>query len=122
MTLRSKLTAFAFLTFSGVCLTSVASHAASFNCRYAKLPAEVAICRDSVLHQLDQDMSDSFYYLRPQLSGSTLSRLNRTQRSFISRRNACGSNASCLEGAYNTRIEAICNIAQDNDIECYETN
>ena len=122
MSLRSKFTTSAFLTFSVVCLCSTVTHAASFNCRYAKLPAEVAICRDPVLHQLDQDMSDSFFYLRPLLSGSSLSRLNRTQRSFISRRNACGSNASCLESVYSVRIEAICSIAQDNDIECYETN
>ena len=122
MSLLLKFSASALVVFSVVSLTSAASQAASFNCRYAKLPAEVAVCQNEDLQTLDQDMSDSFFYYRPLLEGSALSKLNRGQRSFISRRNACGSNASCLENVYHARLIAMCNIAQDNDIECYETS
>ena len=122
MSVFSKFTTSALLTFLLVCLTSTASQAASFNCRYAKLPAEVAICQNEDLQTLDQDMSDSFFYYRPLLEGRALTKLNRSQRSFISRRNSCGSNTSCLENVYNARITAMCDIAEDNDIECYETS
>ena len=40
------------------------TEAQSFNCRYAKTPDEVLICRDSGLAQLDEQMASVFFSVR----------------------------------------------------------
>lgn len=82
---------------------SVPASAQSFNCRYAKLPTEVAICQNHELGRLDQKMASLFYglprHLRVELKGS--------QARWLRRRNACGYNFDCIERAYRRRIRFL---------------
>jgi uncharacterized protein len=83
------------------------AQAASFNCRYAKLPAEVAICDDAELEQLDEDMSRIYFRILEVAEGADRAELKRTQRRFIAKRNACGYNDGCIARAYERRIEFL---------------
>jgi len=47
------------LALAGLLLVQSA-HAQGFNCRYARTPDEIAICRDARLSQLDERLSYGF--------------------------------------------------------------
>lgn len=79
-------------------------HAQSFNCRYAKLPAEVAICKNPYLGDLDEQMASIYFSVRRQLYGNARKQLERDQKYWLKGRNRCGYNAPCIEDAYNRRI------------------
>lgn len=113
LTVLSIMLATAFINISS-------ANAASFNCRYAKSPTEVAICQDDDLQALDERMAKDYFTLGPLLPRAERARLKRTQSSFIIRRNACGYNSDCINAAYEARIAKICSIADDNDLDCDE--
>jgi uncharacterized protein len=92
--------------------------AASFNCDFAKLPSELAICRDASLGALDEQMADSFYKIRQQLPADGRKRLKDGQKDFISRRDFCGTDGDCIAGMYSERIETLCTLATDFGVEC----
>jgi uncharacterized protein len=94
--------------------------AASFNCRYAKLPAEVAVCQSDDLEALDERMASIYFTLKRLLPGDGRVQLKRGQNAFIARRNGCGYGAGCIERAYENRISRMCNLANDYDLDCDE--
>ena len=96
------------------------AQAASFNCAYAKLPVEVAICQDSDLESLDERMANYFFKLRELLPRSAIARLRREQNSFIARRNHCGYNGDCISNAYENRIARMCRTANVYGLDCDE--
>jgi uncharacterized protein len=84
----------------------------AFNCRYAKLPVEVAICDSSYLSSLDRRMSRTYYrvmnsqfvkYEDPALGRQ----IKRTHRRWIARRNACGYNEGCIARRYENYIPEL---------------
>jgi uncharacterized protein len=84
----------------------------AFNCRYAKLPVEVAICDSSYLSSLDRRMSRTYYrvinsqfvkYEAPSLGRQ----IKRTHRRWIARRNACGYNEGCIARRYENYIPEL---------------
>lgn len=99
---------------------SAAVEAASFNCRYAKLPAEVAICQDDELHGLDERMASVYFTLRRLLPYDGRAELKGGQNAFIARRNACGYDTDCVARSYRIRIKRMCRLANDYDLDCDE--
>ena len=84
----------------------------AFNCRYAKLAVEIAICDSSYLSSLDRRMSRTYYrvmnsqwvkYEDPALGR----RIKRTHRRWIARRNACGYNEGCIARRYENYIPEL---------------
>jgi uncharacterized protein len=79
--------------------------AQSFNCRYAKKSAEVAICKYENLGRLDEEMASLYYGL----SEDEQEEINPSQARWLRRRNACGFNYDCIEEAYRRRILFLSN-------------
>ncbi len=96
------------------------ANAASFNCRYARLPAEVAICQDGDLGVMDEGMANNYFKIRRVLPAEGRVALKRGQNVFIARRNACGYNASCISRLYMRRINSMCRLADDYGYNCDE--
>lgn len=90
-----------FLFLLAAC--SVSAFAQSFNCRYAKLPAEVAICQSAELSALDSQMA-SLYFALP---SGVRDRLEGSQMRWLRQRNACGYNFDCIASAYRERIDFL---------------
>ncbi len=83
-----------------------------FNCRYAKLPVEVAICDSSYLSSLDRRMSRTYFrvmnsqyvkYEDPAFGRQ----IKRDHRRWISRRNACGYDEACIARRYENYIPEL---------------
>jgi uncharacterized protein len=113
--IRSICVAIAF-----VLLSLNGARAASFNCTFAKSPTEVAICRDASLGAMDEKMADTFFKLRQQLPKDGLQQLKSGQKDFMSRRNFCGTDGDCIEGMYAERMETLCNLANEFNLDCGE--
>lgn len=94
----------AFLTIFAI---NGSVQAASFNCGYAKLPAEVAICQSGELHSLDEKMAAKYYRLKRRMPRGAWSNVQDEQRRWIRRRNACGYDKYCLEDSYVYRIRSL---------------
>lgn len=78
--------------------------AASFDCKKAKAPDELAICANPDLSALDSEMGGLWfaYDQFPFLMGANGSRQDEA-RQFLDVRAACGADVSCLKGAYKVR-------------------
>ena len=81
--------------------------ATSFNCGYAKLPSEVAICQNVELGRLDEIMAEKYFTLKRRLSKINFRNLKNEQKRWQTRRNSCGYNRDCLEDSYVYRIRAL---------------
>lgn len=97
------MTRFLLTVSAFVLMTTGAVHAQSFNCRYAKLPVEVAICEDPELRDMDSRMSRLFYELSPYDRDGEAG----PQRRWLARRNDCGYNSDCIYRAYRRRIDQL---------------
>lgn len=81
---------------------SAAEAGPSFNCRYAKQPAEQAVCDYRGLSRMDRTMSKLYHKtMRKALDKNHLRRL---QRNWLSERNSCGYNPGCIRRAYRKQI------------------
>jgi uncharacterized protein len=83
------------------------SEAASFNCNYAKLPAEVAICQSPGLGELDEQMAQLYFGIVNYAPAWAASQIKSQQTRWLARRNACGYNDYCLTDAYQQRIGVL---------------
>ncbi len=79
----------------------------SFDCQKDHGEAEVAICGDSELIELDVELSAHYSRLLATLSGQTRSALITEERDWIRARNACRKDKFCLSQTYNIRIQAL---------------
>jgi uncharacterized protein len=70
----------------------------SFPCAKARHPAEIAVCNSALLAGLDVELNR--LYLRVKGNRSYAAR----QRAWVDQRNACGSNAACIEQRYREQI------------------
>lgn len=101
---------------SGLLIASVSLpvQAASFDCRRAVYPDEVAVCRHPGLSQLDTEMGALWYsYSKvPYAMGANGERQDGAH-AFLQRRSACGSDVACLRQVYRDRIRELkSNISQ----------
>ena len=83
------------------------SEAASFNCKFAKLPSEVAICQNGDLHLLDEKMATKYFKLKQVAKKSDWTLILQEQRKWQKRRNKCGYAADCIEDSYVYRMRAL---------------
>ena len=82
--------------------------AQDFNCRAASLASEKAICASQRLSQLDERMSHLYARLWNALEDDTAREgLRDFQLNFLSARDACGRNESCIRGGYLDQIEVL---------------
>ena len=100
------------LTFGAVAAAALALPTAAvaqhFNCRAASLASEKAICASQRLSQLDERMSHLYSSLWNALEDDTAREgLRDYQLNFLSARDACGRNESCIRGGYLDQIEVL---------------
>ena len=95
----------ALIAASAVC-TALASPAgaASFDCKKAAAPDEIAICANPDLSALDSEMGGLWfaYSQIPFLMGMSGNRQDEA-RAFLQGRAACGADVACLRNAYRQR-------------------
>lgn len=78
----------------------------SFNCRYARTGAEIAVCNDPSLARLDREMSGQFFRALSVARPGQRAMLQRTRRQFLRLRDSCGSEA-CVADSYRARMREI---------------
>jgi len=93
--------------FFALIITGNNASAASFNCRNAKLPSEVAICQNGELGRLDKIMARKYFRLKRNLPTRHWRELLAEQRRWLVRRNNCGYEVYCLEDSYVYRLRAL---------------
>ena len=91
-----------------ICLCHLTANAASYECAKASTNIERKICSNTQLSQLDDILAKIYKTLMSSLVGeSPKKELKNDQRNWIRERNLC-SNVSCIQDAYNSRIEELC--------------
>lgn len=85
-------------------LFSLAAQAASFDCAKASTPVEKAICAESRLSDLDEQLA--FSYKHTAETTVDIDSLRAGQRAWLKSRNQCRDNA-CLVNAYQQRIDEL---------------
>lgn len=95
----SALAAFAAIVSFG----PAPADAQSFDCAKARLPTEIAICDSRRLGRLDEEMA-SLYFGLPHYVRKDL---ERDQRRWLRRRNACRYDEQCIARSYRRRIEEL---------------
>ena len=87
------------------------TQAASFNCRYAKLPDEVAICQNPELSMMDEDLAAEYFgkldHYRSIGDWYTVRFLKTTQRQWLRWRHSCGYNADCIRRLIHHRMREL---------------
>ena len=110
--MRMRFTAPLFLGLLMTAQAANSAQAASFNCRRASTPDEIAICQTPQLSELDSVMA-MFYrslrrYTRRYNNAMGLQgQLKNGARAFLARRAACGANIPCLTSVYKERIQEL---------------
>ncbi|WP_249116874.1 hypothetical protein [Ciceribacter sp. L1K23] len=85
-----------------------AAPAASFDCAKTDLAAdEKVICEDRGLNDADVRMVTTFDLLSGLLAMGSRSTLQDDQVEWLSRRQACGSDAACIRAASDERMKAL---------------
>ena len=97
-------TVFAVMSLS---VATTDAEAQSFNCARASTPDEQAICQNSYLAGLDEQMSRLYSELRAYMSVPRKDALRNTQIAWLNSRKRCGYNEDCIAGHYNNRIAAL---------------
>ncbi len=103
-----------FIAVAALAWTMLAPQAAeagapSFNCSYARLPSEVAICQSGELGTLDSNMAGQYYSLMNDYAVPYRARqtIKREQINWLSGRNRCGYAFNCLQSSYWQRINRL---------------
>jgi uncharacterized protein len=89
-------------------VTGTSSLAASFDCTKASNLVESLICADALLSSLDDALSSNYRTMMgSNIGDGARDDLRTSQRRWLQERNRC-ENRECLIGAYQLRIDAIC--------------
>lgn len=83
---------------------------ASFNCNKASTCTENVICETPQLSSLDSRMDQLYYDMRADVNRRGARRILNSQRAWLDNRDACGCNANCLVGMYESRIQQFNNV------------
>lgn len=79
--------------------------AQSFECSNATLPAEIAICGNANLKNLDEQTSGMYFLiLGSGAPAATMDLVKTQQEKFLATRDACGADIDCLVSAYTDQI------------------
>ena len=79
----------------------------SFDCRKARSRDEKAICANPEIARLDSQMAKLYSKRRRSLRGAAGRKLTQSQRAWLGKRRACGSNVSCLKSVFQERIRQL---------------
>ena len=80
-------------------------HGPSFSCKAVSLPAEVAICADTELSDLDAQLAQQFS-AKVMATGSA-GAIRAEQLRWLQGRNACGADKRCLANSYRVRLQQL---------------
>jgi uncharacterized protein len=90
--------------------TSLLAQAASFDCAKAATFVEKEICTNAVLSRLDDALGDNYRLMKASDIGADAQAEQKArQKAWLGRRNSCTEYA-CIESAYRTRIDEICEV------------
>ena len=81
--------------------------AASFNCAFAGLPTEVAICNVPALGRADEAMAAQYLSLLDGAPPDVAGAIRGEQRDWLAHRNTCRYDAQCILRAYNERLDRL---------------
>ena len=81
------------------------SYSASFDCTKASSPFEKTICSNPALSGLDEQLAG--LYTKAKTSSTNPDQLKADQITWIKSARACGTDVSCIQQAYNSRIAAL---------------
>lgn len=82
-------------------------HAASFDCRKASAPDEVAVCDSRELSELDVKMATLYETITKLVGMGVRGDLQDQQRGFLRARGECGQSRGCIRKLYESRIHAL---------------
>jgi uncharacterized protein len=100
----APLAAVAFLALPALAGPAAAQ---SFNCNYAKLPTEVAICQDDTLSYDDQLLASEYSHLTNDAPGWAARQIKSEENAWLSERNACGYDTQCIMDQYHWRMQKL---------------
>ena len=86
-------------------LTAGSATAASFDCKLAKLPAEIAICSDPTLSSADDALAQEYSPLLKSAPADAAKTIKKEQKAWLASRNACRSDMQCIMGSYRERLQ-----------------
>jgi uncharacterized protein YecT (DUF1311 family) len=78
----------------------------SFDCGKATHRIEQMICHDRNLAFEDDELGETFWFLRKELSAAQLHAVTQSQKAWIVRRNSC-ADRHCVERAYDERLSEL---------------
>ncbi len=109
MTTKTQLSGLAAVAFGAALLSFTPPAAAQgFNCRLASQSSERAICANARLGGLDQRMNRLYAKLMARLDRDDQREgLRDYQLRFLSSRDSCGRDVSCIKGAYLDQIDVL---------------
>ena len=79
--------------------------AASFDCKKAKLPAEIAVCSDPTLSSQDEELARQYLPLIKSAPADSAKTIKTEQKAWLAERNACGADMQCIMGSYRMRLQ-----------------
>ncbi|WP_342343726.1 hypothetical protein [Martelella limonii] len=89
-------------------LLPVTANAASFDCSASGLtPNEKTICGNLTLNDDDVKMATMYTMLKGLFAMGVSGNMADDQKAWLQTREACGTDVSCTEKAYDTRIDQL---------------
>jgi len=100
----------------------------SFSCAGNLTPTEKTICADDSLAALDRALATAYrnkFDGLPVESSNALDEVVRslaiTQQAWLAHRNSCGTDRSCIQKAYRTRLTGLTAASDAPDVPCRDT-
>jgi uncharacterized protein len=93
--------------------TQPPSIAPSFNCAVASAPAEVAICNDAALADMDNQLARQFSTRLMATPAASTNAFRTEQARWLQSRNACGADKDCLAHSYRARLQQLAQTSID---------
>ncbi|EGG4304484.1 hypothetical protein HKU42_004607 [Salmonella enterica] len=81
--------------------------AVSFDCHRATGTDEKTICANRQLSEQDTEMAIKYHWLKGLAGMGVAGEMEDTQRVWLKKRQACGSDSACLRTLYRQRIQAL---------------
>lgn len=91
------------LSWTVLAVFASTAQAVSFDCQKAKSFVEKAICQDSVLSDLDDELGALYQSAMDSSSKPAAAALKKQQMKWLSQRDTCQTNA-CVKKSYQKRI------------------
>lgn len=112
--MRSALIATVALALAATVSGISQVEAQGIDCRRPPTAAEVTVCRDPGLMELDDRLARNYFRFRDQLRGPDLYRLEQEQAVWREVRRRCIYDVRCLYGVYQRRIDELREYRQDS--------